>query len=162
MRTVEKLNLPDWWIGAGFIRNKIWDELFDKSERTPPDDVDVIFFDPADQSEECEKQLEKELSEQMPDVTWSVTNQIRMAKINGDAPYRSSEDALAAWPETATAVGVHLKNGQLELLAPHGIDDLVNGIVRPTPIFVEKKEAYSKRQAKKNWRAKWPGLQFMT
>jgi len=25
LRAAEKLQLPDWWIGAGFLRNKIWD-----------------------------------------------------------------------------------------------------------------------------------------
>lgn len=160
LRAVEQLALPDWWIGAGFVRNKVWDVLFDKQERTPLDDVDVVFFDLQNQTEDREKLLEKELAAKMPNIKWSVTNQARMASVNGDAPYHSSKEALAAWPETATAVGVHLKNGELELLAPHGIDDLVGGIVRATPIFHNKKDLFAARQAKKNWRSKWPGLIF--
>lgn len=27
LRAVESLNLPDWWIGAGFLRNKVWTPL---------------------------------------------------------------------------------------------------------------------------------------
>lgn len=27
LKIVQSLNLPDWWICAGFIRNKIWDVL---------------------------------------------------------------------------------------------------------------------------------------
>lgn len=160
LQAVEKLGLPDCWIGAGFVRNKVWDELFNTHDRTPLDDIDVVFFDPKDQSEERETKLEHELAAIMPNIKWSVTNQARMAKINGDAPYRSSEDALSAWPETATAVGVRLNNFKLELLAPHGIEDLVNGVVRPTPTFLKKKEQFVARQTKKRWEDKWPNLIF--
>jgi hypothetical protein len=26
LRIARDLGLPDWWIGAGFLRNRIWDE----------------------------------------------------------------------------------------------------------------------------------------
>lgn len=29
LETVKSLNLPDWWICAGFVRSKIWDVLHD-------------------------------------------------------------------------------------------------------------------------------------
>ena len=41
------LGLPDWMIGAGFVRNKVWDHLhgFANAEvRTA--DIDLIYFDP--------------------------------------------------------------------------------------------------------------------
>ena len=42
LRVAEKLNLPDWIIGAGFIRNKVWDYLqgYNKSR---VDTVDIDF-----------------------------------------------------------------------------------------------------------------------
>ncbi len=27
LKAVKTLNLPDWWIGAGFVRSKIWDSI---------------------------------------------------------------------------------------------------------------------------------------
>ncbi len=27
LETANSLNLPDWWICAGFVRSKIWDTL---------------------------------------------------------------------------------------------------------------------------------------
>jgi len=48
LRIVERLALPDWYVGAGFVRNKIWDVLHDYAKRTPLDDIDVIYFDPSD------------------------------------------------------------------------------------------------------------------
>jgi hypothetical protein len=29
------INLPDWWVCAGFVRSKIWDTLQGFKERTP-------------------------------------------------------------------------------------------------------------------------------
>ena len=45
LTTVEKLQLPDSWICAGFIRSKVWDHLHEKEYRTPLADIDVIYFD---------------------------------------------------------------------------------------------------------------------
>lgn len=42
LKTVSLLNLPDWWISAGFIRNKIWDVFHDYNIKTEYNDVDVI------------------------------------------------------------------------------------------------------------------------
>jgi hypothetical protein len=39
------LNLPDWWICAGFVRSKVWD-ITDFSVRTTIPDIDVIYFNP--------------------------------------------------------------------------------------------------------------------
>jgi hypothetical protein len=40
----EKKALPDWWIGAGFLRNLIWDAL-EGNETEQPRDVDLVYFD---------------------------------------------------------------------------------------------------------------------
>jgi len=152
LATVSKLDLPDWWIGAGFVRNKVWDKIFDLEKRTPLGDIDVVFFDPKNQSEAREIEHESRLSKVMLGEKWSVTNQARM----------HLADAIAAWPETATSIAVRISDNRLELLAPHGVDDLVAGIVRPTPRFEQKKEQYLVRQTKKNWRVKWPGLKLIS
>lgn len=46
LRVARTLNLPDWWVCAGFVRSKIWDVLHGFSVRTPLQDVDVIYYDP--------------------------------------------------------------------------------------------------------------------
>ena len=45
IKLVSTLNLPDWWICAGFVRSKIWDTLHGFNNRTEIPDVDVIYFD---------------------------------------------------------------------------------------------------------------------
>ncbi|WNS76147.1 nucleotidyltransferase family protein [Bacillus sp. DTU_2020_1000418_1_SI_GHA_SEK_038] len=159
LKTVKTLNLPDWWICAGFVRSKIWDVLHDFSERTPIPDIDVIYFDSTNLDELEEKSLEEKLNHLMPGIPWSVKNQARMHVINNLLPYTSSIDGISKFPETVTALGVKLDgNDNVILAAPWGINDVVNLEVKPTPYFAETKERmeiYENRVAKKAWDSIW-------
>jgi hypothetical protein len=75
---VRRQGLPDWAVGAGFIRSDVWDALHAYAEPTPIADVDVLFFDAADLSREREGAIEAALAQALPDVPWSVKNQARM------------------------------------------------------------------------------------
>lgn len=157
---VESLSLPDCWIGAGFVRNAIWDAMHD----VPPDahsDVDVVYFDPADPRPARDVAIEATLHAGHPDARWDVKNQARMHGRNGDAPYLNTEDAIARWPETATAVAVRTTRGRVELIAPHGIDDLIGLIVRPTPAFLTKADIVARRIHDNGWQARWPRLRVV-
>lgn len=162
IRTASTLNLPDWWICAGFIRSKIWDTLHGFRYRTPIPDVDVIYFDKANLAEKHEKELENKLIKMMPAIPWSVKNEARMHIPNQLPPYTSSEDAMSKFPETATALGIKLDDDLgLVLSAPCGIEDVLQLEVRPTPFFNERKELaplYEKRITQKHWKAIWPKL----
>ena len=46
LAAVRDLALPDGWIAAGFVRNRIWDHLHGYAEPTPLNDIDVVYFDP--------------------------------------------------------------------------------------------------------------------
>ena len=56
LKCAKSLNLPDWWICAGFVRSKIWDVLHGFDERTTIPDIDVIYYDRTN----IEKSVEKE------------------------------------------------------------------------------------------------------
>lgn len=159
LRHVESLALPDGWIGAGFVRNAVWDVLHGREpDLATSADVDVIFFDPNDLSQTSEQNIETRLRVLDSAVPWSVRNQARMHLKNGDAPYRDSEDAVRCWPETATAVAARRRDECVEMIAPHGVDDLLGLIVRPTPAFAGKRDIYRARVAAKNWTSRWPQL----
>ncbi|UCZ53497.1 nucleotidyltransferase family protein [Bacillus shivajii] len=159
----KSLNLPDWWVCAGFVRSKIWDALHGFNERTSMPDIDVIYFDPANVSEDHEKTLEVELNLVLPDVPWSVKNQARMHVVNNIEPYTSSVDAISKFPETATALGLKLDaKGNVILTAPCGVGDVLNMEVKPTPFFQETKERaaiYEERLVKKNWPSTWSNVE---
>lgn len=159
LKSAQSLNLPDWWICAGFVRAKVWDVLHGFSERTPLPDIDVIYFDSTVQSVELEKEYEQTLLHLQPHFPWSVKNQARMHIVNRIPPYQSSIDAISKFPETATALGVKLNHhGKVVLAAPHGIKDVVNCQVKPTPYFTqceERMQIYKDRVIKKNWKDRW-------
>jgi hypothetical protein len=159
LRTTRALNLPDWAIGAGFVRNPVWDAITGKSVRTKPSDVDVLYHDPADLAPERETAHEEMLRAVMPEVDWSVTNQARMHLHNGDAPYKSTEDALRFWLETPTAIAITLDSyDRLRVMAPFGFEDLMALRVRPTPRGRERIDAYRQRIESKQWQRFWPSM----
>lgn len=162
LKAAKSLNLPDWWICAGFVRSKIWDTLHNFNERTPIPDIDVIYFDPRNIDELTEKKLEEMLKTLMPKVPWSVKNEARMHIKSNMPPYSSSVDAISKFPETATALGVKLDEREnVKLIAPCGISDVINLEVKPTLFFRETKERveiYEARIIKKNWKSIWNNL----
>lgn len=93
---VRALRLPDSWIGAGFIRNAVWDHLHQRPPSPPSGDVDVIWHDPRRTDPTEDRALETALRLAEPFFTWSVKNQARMHTRNGDAPYASATDAMLA------------------------------------------------------------------
>lgn len=155
---VKNLQLNDCWIGAGFIRNKVWDVLH-AIERTKLNDIDVIYFNADATEKEKVLHIEFFLKTMYPTLNWSVKNQARMHLRNNHQPYLNCHHAISFWPETATAVAVRLNHkNRIEYLAPYGLDDLFNLIVTPTPQF--DITVYNQRIQAKAWAKKWNLLIF--
>ena len=159
LQAVQVLPVAGAWIGAGFVRNLVWDAA--AGVRTELDDVDVLWFQ-GDGDRGRDAVLEGMLRSVLPDVPWSVRNQARMHDRNGDAPYDSVSHAMEHWPETATAVAVRLdEDGALDVLAPFGLMDLFGLRVRPTPYMVsraDRRAVFAGRSVSKRWEARWPGV----
>lgn len=160
LQQVRDLRLPDCWVAAGFIRSAVWNHLHGHTPSTLPTDIDVIWFNPDNASLEQDIELEAKLLSVDNTLNWSVKNQARMHLRNGDRPYASATDAMAYWPETATAVAARLSaNDKVEVAAPFGLDDLFDLIVRPVGRFRdEKKPLFMERLQSKQWLTKWPDL----
>ncbi len=159
---VRRQRLPDWAVGAGFIRSAVWDALHGYAAPTPIADVDVLFFDAEEVSREREGAIEAALRDAMPDVPWSVRNQARMHRRNGDPPYVDTADALRFWLETPTAIAIRIDDeGAATLLAPFGVADLLGMVYRPTPRGRERLSQYHQRMREKNWSARWPRVRIL-
>lgn len=157
LRAVRALALPDWAVGAGFVRNAVWDHLHGFAAPTPLPDVDVLYFDPCDLSRAREAALERRLAAAMPDVPWSARNQARMHLRNGDGPYADTEDAIRHWLESATCAALRLEtDGGLTVIAPHGLADLLALQSRATPAGRAHPAAYRTRMQQKDWPSRWP------
>ncbi|MFZ5678011.1 MAG: nucleotidyltransferase family protein [Pseudomonadota bacterium] len=159
LEIVRSLDLPDWAIGAGFIRAAVWDELSGFTTASAVDDIDVLYFDARDCGTGREAEIESRLREIEPTLPWSVRNQARMHIRNGDEPYISTADALRFWLETPTCVAVRIDaDGQFEIMAPYGLDDLFAMAIRPTPRGRVRNGEYAARIAKKKWHERWPNV----
>lgn len=164
LKAAEALNLPDWWIGAGFLRSFVWD-IVEGREPEQNSDVDLVYFDPDNfQPGEDHWRTDLDLTDKMqhdyPFAEWEIRNQARMHYINDFKPYTSTADGIAHWVETATCVGVKLEDGELKYLFCYGTDDLFGLIARPIPDFQtpELITTFRKRIADKHWQARWPHL----
>lgn len=159
LQTVQQLNLPDWAIGAGFVRNAIWDRLHGFEKPPPLADIDVLYFDRKNTGRQSEIHIEDALHEALPDRPWSVRNQARMHLRNNDSEYENTQDAISHWLETPTCVAVRLEaNGAFHILSPFGLEDLLNMRVRPTVMGLKKQDQYRDRIRTKNWQLVWPKL----
>jgi len=161
LREAEKLNLPDSMIGAGFLRNRVWDKLHGK-KRDDADisDIDLVYFDAKDTQES-----DKELSQKMKGVLgadWEIVNQSYTHTWHDrEISYKNTAEAISEWVETPTCVAVTLVDGQPKIIAPHGIDDLVNLIVRPVPSRRRDLKLFYHRIESKGWLKKWPKLKIV-
>jgi uncharacterized protein len=162
LKAVRESELPDWAIGAGAIRNVIWDHLHGAAVPTEVADLDVAFFDPVDTSEAREAELEGHLGRLLPGVRWDVKNQAGVHLWFHEVfayhvePLVSTEDGVATWPETATAVAVRLTAADdLEVLAPYGLADLLGMVLRRNPRRVPM-ALFRQRLAQKQITERWP------
>lgn len=156
---IRDLGLKDSWLAAGSVRNFIWNTLSGKSGFDAETGVDVIFYDPEVSYEET-LVLEEKLRETHPQYRWELKNQVYMHIHNPETePYVSSCDAMSKYPERCTAIGLRLlENGELELFAPYGLEDILDFRIQPTPHFAEnpkRMKVYGERLAKKKWVEKW-------
>jgi hypothetical protein len=162
LNAASKLELSDWWIGAGFLRNKVWNYLENK-ESEPTRDVDLVYFDSNNTTSAIDWSYDKKMQSEYPYAEWEIRNQARMHYVNDSQPFTSTDDGISHWVETATCVAVKLEHGKLKYLFCHGTNDLFNLIARPIPSFDnrEKIQTFYDRIEKKKWAQKWPNLKII-
>jgi uncharacterized protein len=170
MRVLEvarRVGPPDWLVGAGTIRDLVWDHLHGYTQRTPATDVDVVFFDPVRLDPQRDDDVEAALLDLDPDVPWEAKNQAAVhlwyERRFGFAvpPLASIEDAIASWPETATCVGVRLEpDDSITIVAPLGLDDLFAMILRQNTARVSQAE-FETRLREKRLTDRWPRVRVL-
>jgi uncharacterized protein len=157
LRQAADLALPDWCIAAGFVRNLVWDRLHNYAEPTPLADIDLIYFNAEDISEEADRTLERRLM-QDSDLLWSVKNQARMHRRNGDAPYLNTLDAMSYWVELETAIGVRLAPNE-SFITPFSLENLSYLQITLNPKR-PKIADFEARITEKKWLEIWPKLRI--
>jgi hypothetical protein len=164
LRAVRDERIPDPWIGAGVLRDLVWGERYGTGF-LPGEvrDVDVAFFDPHDLSRANDDRVTERLQRRLPAVPWEAKNQAAVhtwypTKFGGPAvePLTSISDAVGTWPETATAVAIRLGiDDTIEICAPLGTADLLNGVWRRNPRRVDIQRSLA-RLARHQPATRWP------
>lgn len=161
-----RLNLPDWYIGAGCIAQTVWNHFHGYDLESFISDIDLVYFDPTDLSYEAENaviQKAKEFFRWSP-IPVDVKNQARVHLWYEDKygyailPYRSIEEAIDTWPTTSTAIALKPDDATYDIYAPYGLEDLFSLTVRPNKVQITR-EIYEAKCRK--WIKHWPKLIFL-
>lgn len=162
LATVASMHLASWCIGAGAVRNLVWDRLHGYTEPSPLTDVDVAYFDADDLNPKTEAKLQSELEARAPGIPWEVTNQAAVhlwfESYFGHPVQRLSslQEAVATWPEYATSVGITLDaKSKIQIIAPWGLEDLFSIKIRRNPTRVSL-QTFQQRTAQKQYSQRWP------
>jgi hypothetical protein len=159
--------LPDAWIGAGVIRDLVWGQYHGRFDPASVKDIDVAYFDTDDLTMERDLRAQEVLGALAADLPWEATNQAAVHvwyhQYFGGPPvdsFASVHDAVATWPETATCVAVRRRRDGIEVCAPHGAADLLDGVWRVNPIRVTRAISRA-RLARQRVQARWPRVRVV-
>lgn len=153
----------DYYIGAGFITQSVWNHLSGLPLKQGISDIDIVFYH-EDVSEAFERHVKEKLSVVDTDLWLDVKNQKRVHLWYKDKfgyeilPYDSLEAAIDTWPTTATAVGIRFDQENYEIYAPFGLEDMFNKIVRANPVQITE-SIYNQKCVK--WQKKWADLSIV-
>ena len=142
---ISQLNLPDWWLAGGALRNTVWRSIFGENCKLFIKDFDIAFFDEnGDRNQELAAKAA--LNNLFPDYLFDIKNQASFGRWrSGRKTYTSTEDGIRNWLHTTAAIGVRLDNlGEWEFFTPYGDKDLFNGIIRATPANLDNPDAQRK------------------
>jgi hypothetical protein len=159
------LDLPKWRVVAGCIYQTVWNVLTSRPQGTGINDYDLIYFDPADLTEDAENDAEQRVRGALPDfpAPIEVRNQARVhlwfEEYFGIAypPLACVEEAIMRYASKTHAVGIRLGRDEdpLDIFAPFGLDDIFGMVLRPNYALPNKATHERKAQRLK---AVWPEL----
>ncbi|UZE49182.1 nucleotidyltransferase family protein [Rhodopseudomonas sp. P2A-2r] len=164
---LDRRALPDAWIVAGSLTQTAWNALTGCAVDYGINDYDVFYFDP-DPSWEAEDRVIaslRDLSDRLG-ARIELRNQARVhlwyPQKHG-TPYPAltrATDGIDRFLTRCTQVGIRRNaQGDIDVYAPAGLDDVAAMIVRPnlTPNF--SAEAYRAKAAR--WLTLWPELEVL-
>jgi len=163
LESADQIHLSNWYLGAGCIVQTVWNYLSGKPLSENIQDLDFVYFDCEDLSENGENLVSERVNrlfEGFP-IPFDVKNQARVHLWYESyfgypiQQYNSLEEAISSWPTTATSIGVASRQGRFSVYAPYGLHDLFGMIVRPNKVQITE-EIYMCKA--KRWKKCWPQL----
>lgn len=161
------VSLPQWRLVAGCIYQTVWNRLTGRPRGTGINDYDLIYFDDQDLSKEGEDTIEQRVREFLPNLSApvEVRNQARVHLWFEDyfgfpyTPLTCADEAIDRYASKTHAVGVRLgEDGEFDIYAPFGLDDIFGMIMRPNYALPNKRTHDRKAERAK---AIWPELNVL-
>jgi hypothetical protein len=164
LKSALKLNLPNWYLGAGAIAQTFWNYKSGLSLDHGIEDYDLVFFS-KDMSDKQQAALLLEVPELFDGISVDIVNEATVHNWyyrhfkKEIKPYISTESAIDTWPTTATCIGVRMTfEGLIEIYAPFGLSDLFSLTVRANKVLISEDVYYNKV---KKWRKNWDCLNII-
>jgi len=166
LERASNLKMSNWYLGAGGIVQTVWNVKHGFDPENGIKDYDLVYYDANDTSYEAEDrfiQKGKKIFNDIP-VLVEIRNQARVhiwyEKHFGKPidQYKSVEEAIDTWPTTATSIGIRKTDGQFQVYAPFGLDDLLDMVVRANKAQITEKIYQDKVD---RWIKIWPNLKIV-
>lgn len=136
-----------------FARDAVWEAAHQRAPQ-PVAPIEITYVNRARTEPAIDAQLRVELRARAPKKAWTVENAARRGP-----EVRSMRQVLRAAADTTRAVGLRLsRSGNLQVLAPYGLDDVFDLVLRPTrggSVDALRAEAESQ-----GWVNRYPQLRF--
>jgi hypothetical protein len=161
-----QLAAPDAWLVSGCLFQTVWNCLAGKRPDADILDYDLFYFDDRDLGYQAEDTVIQRAAALFGDlgVDVQVRNQARVhlwyAQKFGIpcAPLLDSRDAIDHFLVEPSCLGVRQQDGELEVYAPFGFNDLFAMTVRPN-CRRNLPEVYYRKA--RRWVEAWPGLEII-
>jgi hypothetical protein len=164
LETARALDLPDWMIFSGAVYQTAWNALTGRDADYGIKDYDLGYFDPDttwDAEDAVIRRAREAFAAPLDDLV-EVRNQARVhlwfEQRFGEpyAPLANTAEALTRFVSPTFAVGARLKpNGEIEIVAPFGLDDIFALHVRPNPL---RPRSGSFDRTARSAQARWPEI----
>ena len=162
LERLPKLGALDVWLVAGCLYQAVWNAAAGRPADENVKDYDIFYCDRADLSWEAEDKVIKRADDLFADlaIEHEVRNQARVHLWYGEkfgepgTPLQTSRDGINRFLVACTCVGLRAGANGPELYAPHGLDDLFAGRLKPNPLTPSR----NFRAKAESYRARWPWL----
>ena len=159
LKRLDELNLPEHYISGPSVLELAWNYLNKKDLLDGIDVIDFVYCDKLDKNEEEIKSILKNEFKSL-DIEFNVVNVAKIyfkdnKKMDMNSCELNLKEAIKLYPVIAKAIGVRSKNGEIEVFAPYGLDDVFNKILRPNKAIEDSDKYYN---CVNNLIAKWTDL----
>jgi hypothetical protein len=167
LQRAEQVALPDCWIVSGAIYNTVWNVLTGRNPLTGIKDIDLFYFDPSDLSYDAEDLVIRQGQEIFAGLPRPVEirNQARVHlwyEGHFGTPYpplKSSREGIDRFASKTHAVAASLRpDGEIEIYAPYGLDDLFGFRITPNPL-ADSRQTHEAKGARAL--SVWPELKLV-